>query len=546
MAEEARRRAGKGTGQGGSESSHPFKGKGKGPGKAQQKGGKGKSGPGGGPATPSAVRLDPLLEAAYQLYIAGRRADQPRVSRNAWLRNNMRSDSALRAELRERMRAAHHAPRASTQPAAPQTGESVSTTPRQPPPPPRPRPRVTHDQREASSTAASSTDAPPAVPAPAQAESSTSSSSTEQQAHPPGPSPWSRRTARKTTSAKSAANAQHYTRAPVEPAYWEPAEMEAGAVSPASQALSEWDWPEPIKEEVGATPQEGFSMGSMATALQQASEEKPDCASPPDNPASPSRSEPQVETVESPTSPAVVEVCTETSQTPFQVQTATKVVDSTPLADERPTEQVPPERRNLPVPAGTAAGGTDHMEENEGASATPPGQEAHAAGEPEPPLATVGSAAVDATGAPRGSPPVQALGSLEVECREALRTQWLSFPFDPEEPAARTLARCRATASMASLNTLAVWPDGSELDLSLSLEESLRPNERRLLASGPADASVTAQEDRAEPSFEGKPITTPDGLTCLACGQRAPSMEHMSAHFMTAAHTRAVKAYMAQ
>ena len=95
MAEEARRRAGKGTGQGGSESSHPFKGKGKGPGKAQQKGGKGKSGPGGGPATPSAVRLDPLLEAAYQLYIAGRRADQPRVSRNAWLRNNMRSDSAL-------------------------------------------------------------------------------------------------------------------------------------------------------------------------------------------------------------------------------------------------------------------------------------------------------------------------------------------------------------------------------------------------------------------------------------------------------------------
>ena len=282
-------------------------------------------------------------------------------------------------------------------------------------------------------------------------------------------------------------------------------------------------------------------MGSMVTALQQASEEKPECASPPDNPASPSRSEPQLETVESPTSPAVVEVCTETSQTPLQVLAATKVVGSTPLADERPTVQVPPERHNLPVPASS-----DHMEESEGASATPQGQEAHTAGEPGPPLATVGSAAVGATGAPRGSPPVEPFGSLEVECREALRTQWLSFPFDPDEPAARTLARCRATASMASLNTLAVWPDGAELDLSLSLEESLRPNERRLLASGPADASVTAQEDRAEPSFEGKPITTPDGLTCLACGQRAPSMEHMSAHFMTAAHTRAVKAYMAQ
>ena len=86
MAEEARRRNGKGTGKEGSEGSHPFKGKGKSPGKAQQKGGKGKSGPGGSPAAPSAVRLDLLLEAAYQLYIAGRRADQPRVSRNAWLR----------------------------------------------------------------------------------------------------------------------------------------------------------------------------------------------------------------------------------------------------------------------------------------------------------------------------------------------------------------------------------------------------------------------------------------------------------------------------
>ena len=52
MAEEARRRNGKGTGKEGSEGSHPFKGKGKSPGKAQQKGGKGKSGPGGPPHRP--------------------------------------------------------------------------------------------------------------------------------------------------------------------------------------------------------------------------------------------------------------------------------------------------------------------------------------------------------------------------------------------------------------------------------------------------------------------------------------------------------------
>ena len=136
MAEEARRGKGKGTGKEGSEGSHPFKGKGKG----QPHGGKGK-GHGKGSAPPSAVRLDPVLETAYQLYLAGRRPDQPRVSRNAWLRNNMRSDSTLRAELRGRMQAAHKAPLSGAQPAAAPKGESVLTTPRQPPPLQKPRPR---------------------------------------------------------------------------------------------------------------------------------------------------------------------------------------------------------------------------------------------------------------------------------------------------------------------------------------------------------------------------------------------------------------------
>eukprot|EP00439_Symbiodinium_sp_Y106_P005604 s9330_g1.t1 len=276
----------------------------------------------------------------------------------------------------------------------------------------------------------------------------------------------------------------------LQPAYWEPAVMEAGS----------------IKEEVGATPQEGFSMGSMAKALQQASEETPDFAGPPENPASPSSSEPQAETVESPTSPAVVEVCTETMA---------KVVDSTPPASERSSDQLPPEQQSLPVPAGSAADDAGHTAEGGSTTAAPPARETHAAGEPKPPQAAEGSASEAAKGAPHCGPSGQALGSLEVECREALRTQWLSFPFDPEATAASTLAHCRAAASMTYLNTLAVWPDGSELDLSLTLEVSLRPTERRLLASGPADASVAAQEDRAEPSFEGKPITTPDGLTCL-------------------------------
>ena len=46
-------------------------------GKGQPQGGKGK-GPGKGPASASAVRLVPVLETAYQLYLAGRRPDQPR------------------------------------------------------------------------------------------------------------------------------------------------------------------------------------------------------------------------------------------------------------------------------------------------------------------------------------------------------------------------------------------------------------------------------------------------------------------------------------
>ena len=163
MAEEARKGQGKGKGKGASEGYHPFKGKGKG----QAKAGKGK-GQGKELAPASAVRLDPVLETAYQLYLSGRRPEQPRVSRNAWLRNNMRSDSTIRAELRGRMQAAHNAPIAGAKPAAAPKGESVSTTPRQPPPPPKPRPRGPPTVWDPQSTAASSTEPPPKAEPPAQ------------------------------------------------------------------------------------------------------------------------------------------------------------------------------------------------------------------------------------------------------------------------------------------------------------------------------------------------------------------------------------------
>ncbi|CAE7465200.1 unnamed protein product [Symbiodinium microadriaticum] len=76
MAEEARKGQGKGKGKGANEGYHPFKGKGKG----QAKAGKGK-GQGKEPAQASAVRLDPVLETAYQLYLSGRRPEQPGVQK---------------------------------------------------------------------------------------------------------------------------------------------------------------------------------------------------------------------------------------------------------------------------------------------------------------------------------------------------------------------------------------------------------------------------------------------------------------------------------
>ena len=259
--------------------------------------------------------------------------------------------------------------------------------------------------------------------------------------------------------------------------------MEAGSVSSASMEASDTAQPLPMQEEVGATPKDGLSLDAVASALQQVSEAAPDPAGLPENPASPSGSETQAETVNSPTSPALAGSSAQAAEVPLQEPPEAEVVVSTP-------------------PASSA-------ENSKGTSSS----------------------------VPTGQDP----GNLEVECREGLRAQWLTFPFQPEEVAAGTLARCRTEASMESLDSLAVWPDGGELDLTLTLEESLRPDERRLLATGPA-----LVPEKVEAPRTSKPITSEDGLFCFACQQRAPSMEHMSGHFMTSAHVKAVKAYMAQ
>ena len=171
----------------------------------------------GPPPAPSAVQLDPLLEAAYQLYLQGRSHNQSRVSRNAWLRNTT-SGTIVKCE-----------------PSG--TGESVSATPRrQPPPPPKAPPRDQHEATDAAQGGG------PPSPTGDSYESSTEAAEEANPARSGTPTPWARRTARKTTAARSAAlpAAQHVSQAPVAPEAWEPDAMEAGSLSPP---LSEWEWP---------------------------------------------------------------------------------------------------------------------------------------------------------------------------------------------------------------------------------------------------------------------------------------------------------------
>ena len=256
------------------------KGKGKGAGDAPRAGkGKGKSQPragkGSGQEQASAIRLDPILEAAYQEYLSRRRADQPRVSRAAWLRNNVRSDSTVRAAVRNRMEAVRGGPIAGPPAAPAPKGESASATPRQPPPPPKPRPRGPPGEWNLQTTPASSTAPPAKAKAQPALDSSSSGSSDPSEEHSEA-TPWARRTARKTTSAKHAEHAQHWSQAPVEAAQWLPEEMEPGTLSSSSPEDQE-DAPQP----------EGITLEEVATALQLASEEAPDAAAAPANPASP-------------------------------------------------------------------------------------------------------------------------------------------------------------------------------------------------------------------------------------------------------------------
>ena len=228
-----------GPGAGKGKARAPSQGRNKG--KAQSKGGgkakghvQGQGSGKGSPPAPSAVQLDPLLEAAYQLYLQGRSHNQSRVSRNAWLRNNLRNNSEVRTQLRQRMEAAQGALRsersAPCQPSG--TGESASATPqRQPPTPPKAPPRDQHGRKleprlSSAEEAEAARGGGPPSPTGDSYESSSEAAEEDNPARPSTATPWARRTARKTAACAALPAAQHVSQAPVGPEAWEPDAME--------------------------------------------------------------------------------------------------------------------------------------------------------------------------------------------------------------------------------------------------------------------------------------------------------------------------------
>ena len=141
----------------------------------------------------------------------------------------------------------------------------------------------------------------------------------------------------------------------------------------------------------------------------------------------------------------------------------------------------------------------------------------------------------------------------------------------------------RSLPGMQELDTLSIWPDGSTLDLREAIGDSLRAGETKLLATGPVGSGTAASSSHGDPQPAGgtqatqgkgspppqvltaasdavqreapevvnpsphgpRPVTTADGLTCLACGISTATVEHMQAHFMTRAHVEAVRRYHA-
>ena len=546
MAEQASRSArqkgkgkseeGYGPGAGKGKARAPSQGRNKG--KAQTKGGgkdkghaQGQGSGKGSPPAPSAVQLDPLLEAAYQLYLQGRSHNQSRVSRNAWLRNNLRNNSEVRTQLRQRMEAAQGALRsersAPSQPSG--TGESASATPhRQPPTPPKAPPRDQQGRKleprhsNAEETEAARGGGPPS-PTGDSYESSTEAAEEENPARPGTPTPWARRTARKTTAARSAAlpAAQHVSQAPVAPEAWEPDAMEAGSLSPP---LSEWEWPSTprgpnqsdfasLSEVAAALPSVPLG-GLEAAAMEVDPEPSPahgGCKTPPANPGSPECSP----SGHQPDGSANAEVVATTPQTaqPSSPQAGPGPQASSAAAAQDSVQEATPPRVLSPTSPAEPA--------KEGGGATTPSV-----------VAGIPPVTAPAVPVPEGEP---RLLRLDVSCQVGTHLVVLRMAMTANSTISLLIAKARERASAPALTVASLHgsPD-VELPHAATLGAVLPQGELRLLlregpsTAAPAGASLA---QGAAPS-----LFSPDQCWCYCCGIGTGSPLLMQAHAMTDRH----------
>ena len=546
MAEQASRSArqkgkgkseeGYGPGAGKGKARAPSQGRNKG--KAQTKGGgkamghaQGQGSGKGSPPAPSAVQLDPLLEAAYQLYLQGRSHNQSRVSRNAWLRNNLRNNSEVRTQLRQRMEAAQGALRsersAPSQPSG--TGESASATPhRQPPTPPKAPPRDQQGRKleprhsNAEETEAARGGGPPS-PTGDSYESSTEAVEEENPARPGTPTPWARRTARKTTAARSAAlpAAQHVSQAPVAPEAWEPDAMEAGSLSPP---LSEWEWPSTpqghnqrdfasLSEVAAALPSVPLG-GLEAAAMEVDPEPSPahgGCKTPPANPASPECS-PSGHQPDGSTNAEVVATTPQTAQ-PSSPQAGPGPQASSAAAAQDPVQDATPPRVLSPTSPAEPA--------KEGGGATTPSVEGG-----------IPPATAPAVPVPEGEP---RLLRLDVSCQVGTHLVVLRMATTANSTISSLIAKARERASAPGLTVASLHgsPD-VELPHAATLGAVLPQGELRLLLrEGPSTAAPTGASlaQGAAPS-----LFSPDQCWCYCCGIGTGSPLLMQAHAMTDRH----------
>ena len=553
--------------------------------------------PSQGKGTPSVHRQDRSLEKAYRKNAEARAKRDPeakRVSRSSFLRNRQRAPKSRRLGKGQGKASRADPPNQSlvrppgvrSPPPARQKadarakqelGSAASSSHRGNGPAAEDRLEEA-EAKETESSSSSSSSSPVGGPVPESRQQGTqaqaempSTSGQGPGAAPPSTedlSPWSRRLMRKTTAVKTL---------PRPPSTTSSSGTEPPPRQKASAAAEDRPKPEakvvPNTMEVKSSPVHRDEAGA---AEEEATTESPQDVTMVQGPS-------EVLTAAVHQEPQATAAAAEEEKDPNDPPSPTSPADGVEGDEEAQDAAAPP----LEVEALAPAAAANPPTEARSAAQAYPGQGVEGA------AAAAASAAVDelASAAPRarnkGNPPTtEPSGTgllLEVECRSGIQAEWIGLGCKPSVKAAAILSHCRDRTGMQELDTLSIWPDGSTLDLRVAIGDSLRAGETKLLATGPVGSGTAASSSHGDPQPAGgiqatqgkgspppqvltaafdavqreapevvnpsphgpRPVTTADGLTCLACGISTATVEHMQAHFMTRAHVEAVRRYQA-